>query len=57
MKVDKRVIEHFNTWWRQRNHCEPTHLQIIEAFEAGFLAALEQVRKTTPKPAGESNDR
>ena len=52
MKVDKRVIEHFNNWWRQSNHCEPSHLKIIEAFEAGFLAALEEVRKATPASGG-----
>jgi hypothetical protein len=39
MKVDKRVIEPFNAWWRSRNHCEPS-LPSIEAFAAGFQAGL-----------------
>jgi hypothetical protein len=39
MKVDKRVVEPFNAWWRERNHCEPS-LPAIEAFAAGFQAGL-----------------
>lgn len=47
MNVDKRVIEPFNAWWRTKNHCAPS-IAAIEAFEAGFKAALEEVRKATP---------
>jgi hypothetical protein len=46
MNVDKRVIEPFNAWWRQTNHCEPD-LKAIKAFEAGFKAALDEVRKAS----------
>jgi hypothetical protein len=44
VKVDKRIIEPFNVWWRKSNHCEPDP-KAIGAFEAGFKAALEEVRK------------
>lgn len=57
MNVDKRVIEPFNTWWqtKMKNHCEPSRIA-IEAFEAGFKAALEEVRKVTaPQRTGDAN--
>lgn len=40
MKVDKRIVEPFNAWWRKTNHCEPD-LKAIEAFDAGFKAGLQ----------------
>lgn len=46
MNVDKRIIEPFNAWWRQRSRCAPS-TEAIQAFEAGFKAALEEVRKAT----------
>lgn len=52
MNVDKRIIEPFNAWWQQRNHCEPS-VAAIEAFEAGFKAALEEVRKAS-RASGET---
>lgn len=51
MNVDKRIIEPFNAWWQQRNHCEPS-VAAIEAFEAGFKAALEEVRKASQADTG-----
>jgi hypothetical protein len=42
MKVDPRIIEPFNEWWRSRNHCEPD-LKAIEAFEAGFKAGIKRI--------------
>lgn len=54
MKVDKRVIEPFNAWWRQTNHCEPD-LKAIEAFGAGFKAGMERaVAETTALISGKS---
>jgi hypothetical protein len=41
MNVNRLIIEPFNTWWRQRRgHCEPNPLA-VEAFNAGFRAAME----------------
>jgi hypothetical protein len=41
MKVDARAVEPFNTWWRSKNHCEPSPIA-VEAFAAGFKAGLER---------------
>jgi len=41
MKVDPRVVEPFNKWWRERNHCEPSP-QAVEAFAAGFKAGMQR---------------
>ena len=41
MKVDPRMIEPFNVWWRQSNHCEPSP-EAIDAFAAGFKAGLQR---------------
>jgi hypothetical protein len=46
MNVDKRIIEPFNAWWRPNNHCLPP-LDVIKGFDAGWKAALEEVRKAT----------
>lgn len=41
MKVDPRVIEPFNEWWRSTNHCEPSP-EAVTAFAAGFKAGLQR---------------
>lgn len=41
MKVDPRMIEPFNAWWRTGHHCEAGP-KAIEAFAAGFKAGMEQ---------------
>lgn len=40
MKVDPRMVQPFNEWWRKSNHCEPSQ-QAVEAFAAGFKAGLK----------------
>ena len=41
MNVNRLIIEPFNTWWRGRGgHCKPNPLA-VEAFNAGFRAAME----------------
>lgn len=46
MKVDKHIIEPFNTWWRQTNHCEPD-LKAVDAFAAGFKAGVKATIEAT----------
>lgn len=41
MKVDPRMIEPFNAWWKSFNHCEPSQLAIA-AFSAGFKAGMQR---------------
>jgi hypothetical protein len=47
MNVDKRIVEPFNAWWREiGNHCAPS-VVAIKAFDAGYKAALAEVRKAS----------
>lgn len=41
MKVDPRMIEPFNKWWHETNHCEPSP-EAVTAFAAGFKAGLQR---------------
>lgn len=41
MKVDPRIIEPFNAWWRTAHHCEAGP-KAIEAFAAGFKAGMQR---------------